>query len=260
MIHIRTENEIKLMRHGGKILAEALFATLEKVKPGVTELELDSFAEKFIRSKGAEPGFMRVPGYKHTICASTNEIVVHGIPTNRVLQEGDIIGIDMGVYYGGFHTDMAETVRVKSSTSSIHNEKDDEVDRFLRIGKKAMEEGIQMAKAGNHVGHISQALGRVIEKEGGYSVVRSLVGHGVGRELHEAPEIPGLLIGTLVKTPLLKPGMTIAVEIIYNLGKRDVVYANDDEWTIATADDSISGVFERSLLVTENGPDILTAI
>lgn len=259
MIHIRTAKEIEIMRHSGKILAQALFATLEQVKPGVTELELDAFAEKFIRSHGGEPGFMKVPGYKHTICTSTNDNVVHGIPGDRVLVEGDIIGIDMGVFYQGFHTDMAETVRVESDAVKKMGKKD-ETDIFLAAGKKALEAGIAQAKGGNHVGDISRAMQGVIEKEHGYAVVRSLVGHGVGRELHEAPEIPGYLLGSISKTPKLKPGMTIAIEIIYNQGSGEIVYANEDNWTLATADGSLSGVFERSMVITEGDADILTAV
>ncbi|CAN5209269.1 type I methionyl aminopeptidase [soil metagenome] len=259
MIHIKTEKEITIMKQGGKILADALFATLEQVTPGVTELELDTFAENFIRSKGAEPGFQKVPGYKHTICASTNDVVVHGIPGKRVLKEGDIIGIDMGVFLGGFHTDMAETIRVESEAVKKMGEKD-ATDTFLAIGKRAMEAGIAQACGGNHVGHISRAMQDIIEKEGKYAVVRSLVGHGVGRALHEEPEIPGYLSKAIEKTPLLKPGMTIAIEIIYNQGKREVRYANHDEWTISSADGSLAGLFERSLVVTKGKPVILTAV
>ncbi len=257
MIKIKTPEEIKIMQHGGHILSDALFATLEKVKPGVTELELDAFAEEFIIKRGGEAGFKKVPGYHHTICASTNDVVVHGIPTNRVLKEGDIIGIDMGVFYQGFHTDMAETIKVKSEKLKVKSE-DDEIDKFLKTGKHAMEEGIKMAKVGNHVGHISRIMQEIVEKKGGYAVVRSLVGHGVGRELHEEPEIPGYLLDEIAHTPLLRPGMTIAIEIIYNAGKRDVVYSAGDEWTIVTKDGSLAGLFERSLVITEKGPVILT--
>lgn len=268
MIHIKTPEEIAFMQHGGHILAEALFATLAQIKPGVTEIELDAFAEKFIRKAGGEPGFMRVPGYHHTICVSTNDVVVHGIPTNRILQEGDIIGIDMGVFYKGFHTDMAETVLVKNPISPAAARSRNSVDKiknpntevvtFLATGKMAMEEGIRMAKPGNHVGHISKAMQDIIEKQGKFSVVRSLVGHGVGRELHEEPEIPGYLAREISKTPVLRVGMTIAVEIIYNMGKRDVTYTTGDDWTIVSKDGSLAGLFERSLVITESGPMILT--
>jgi methionyl aminopeptidase len=249
MIHIKSAEEIKIMQHGGHILAEVLYAVLDHVKPGVSELELDQLAEKLIREKGGEPGFMKVQGYHHTICASTNNNVVHGIPTENVLKDGDIIGIDCGVYYKGFHTDMAETVIVGSVP--------DAVETFLATGKQAMMEGIQQAVIGNRVGHISKAIQDIVEGKG-YSIVHSLIGHGVGRELHEEPEVPGYVAQKLEKTPLLKEGMTIAVEVIYNMGDRKVELDDADGWTIKTADGSLSGVFERSIVITKDGPKLLT--
>jgi methionyl aminopeptidase len=258
MIYIKKEKDIAIMYSGGAILAKALDAALSAVRVGITELELDSIAEKTIRDAGAESGFKKVDGYRYTICAATNDVVVHGIPTKRVLQEGDIIGIDCGVYLGGFHTDMAETVLVSDLPVNEQETVYADTLRFLRIGKKAMWEGIGQVGPGKRVGHISQAMQKVIEDEGGYGVVKSLVGHGVGRELHEEPEIPGFLSQKIDKTPLLMPGMTIAIEIIYTKGDPEVVYANDDDWTIATLDGSLSGLFERSLVVTQEGYSLLT--
>jgi len=255
MIKIKTAEELAIMRESGRILAETLREVIKHVRPGVSELELDALAEKLIREKGGEPGFQKVPGYKHATCMSTNDIVVHGIPTGYKLKEGDIIGIDCGVFYKGFHTDMAETVRVKSSESKIQNE---EVDRFLEVGKKALEAGIKQAQLGNHVGDISKAIQDIVETHNGYSVVRSLVGHGVGQELHEEPEVPGYLIGEIEKTPLLREGMVIAVEVIYNMGGPEIVFANRDGWTLKTEDQSLAGLFERSLAITKSGPQILT--
>lgn len=249
MIDIKTPQELKIMAHGGHILAEVLFALLEFIKPGVSELEIDELAERLIREKGGEPGFQKVPGYRHTICVSTNDVVVHGIPTHYKFKEGDVVGIDCGVYYKGFHTDMAETIKVKSQK--------DEIDLFLETGKRALEGAIQVAKPGNRIGHISQMIQKIVE-EAGYSVVRSLIGHGVGRSLHEEPEVPGFLTGKISDTPLLSEGMTIAIEVIYNRGKFDVVYANKDGWTIKTKDSSLSGLFERSVAITKNGPIVLT--
>jgi methionyl aminopeptidase len=225
------------------------------VKPGISEIELDAMAEKLIREKGGEPGFQKVPGYKHATCISTNEVVVHGIPSPYILKEGDVIGIDCGVFYKGFHTDMSETVRVQSSKSEIQN---DEINKFLKIGKEALRAGIKQAKLGNHVGDISKAIQDIVEVQNGYSVVRSLVGHGVGRELHEDPEIPGYLVGRIEKTPVLAEGMVIAVEVIYNMGGPDIVFANRDGWTLKTADGSLAGLFERTLAITKNGPLMLT--
>lgn len=250
MIHIKSEEEIAIMAQGGEILSEVLWKVISAVRPGVSELELDELAEKLIRQKGAEPGFKKVAGYHHTICVATNEVVVHGIPTNYKLKPGDIIGIDCGVFLNGFHTDMAQTVSVGKPSTKI--------EKFLKTGEKALFEGIKQARSGNRVGNISQVVQKIVEKEGGYSIVRSLIGHGVGRELHEEPEVPGYLSGAMGRTPLLKPGMTIAVEIIYNMGRKEVMYGNNDGWTIQTSDGSLSGVFERSILIGKEGPVMLT--
>lgn len=253
MIQIKTQQEIAIMEKGGKILADTLFAVLAAAKPGVTELELDTLAEKLIREQGGEPGFKKVPGYHHTICVSTNDAVVHGIPTTYTLQAGDILGIDCGVYLDGFHTDMSESI-VVGTKETADKEKVD----FLDTGKKALDLAIAQVKPGNHIGHISKTIQMIVEGAG-YSVVRELIGHGVGRELHEDPEVPGYLSGKIEKTPLLKEGMVIAVEIIYNMGKKEVAYAGeDDEWTIVTADGSLSGLFERTVAITKNGHQILT--
>lgn len=258
MIHIKSNEEINKMRHGAHILSEVLYEVVRFAKVGVTELELDALAERLIKEKGGEPGFKKVKGYHYTICASTNDVVVHGIPTHYAYKEGDIAGIDCGVYYQGFHTDMAETVRIKKKESRIKDEKD-EIDRFLQTGKRALDAAIKQAKAGNRTGHISKTIQDIVEKESGYSIVRSLVGHGVGRQLHEEPEVPGFLQGPIEKTPVLKPGMTIAIEVIYNMGGKEVIYKGNDDWTISTKDRSISGVFERTVLIADTGPEILTA-
>ena len=263
MIHNKTLNEISIMSEGGRILAEVLGEVLKHVKPGVSEVGLDVLAEKLIREKGAEPGFKKVRGYKHTICVSTNDVVVHGVPTGYKLKEGDIIGIDCGVYYKGFNTDAAHTVRVKSSkfnpSTSLRAgvQSSDEVDRFLETGKRALEEAIKVAKVGNRTGHISKKIQDIIEGQG-YSVVRSLVGHGVGRSLHEEPEVPGFLATKIDNTVKLSVGMTIAIEVIYNMGKVDVVYSNNDGWTIKTKDNSVSGLFERTIAITKEGQLVLT--
>lgn len=254
MIHVKTREEIQKMGEGGRILAGVLFEVLGVVKPGVSELELDSLAEKRIREKGGESAFRKVPGYRHTTCISVNNVVVHGIPTEYRLREGDIIGIDCGVYYEGFYTDMAQTVRVQGEGTRV--KKPDEIDRFLETGRRALEEAIKQAKVGNRVGHISKTIQKIVEGLG-YSVVRSLVGHGVGHNLHEEPEIPGFLEGEIEETLPLQEGMVIAVEVIFNQGKRDVVLAKD-RWTIKTSDGSFSGLFERTLAITKNGPIVLT--
>ncbi len=258
MINIKTAEEIKIMQESGRILSETLWEVLKHVRPGVSEIELDALAEKLIREKGGEPGFQKVPGYKHATCISTNDVVVHGIPSNYKLKDGDIIGIDCGVYYNGFHTDMSETVRVSSQKSKVKSQKSDEVDTFLEGGKKALEAGINKAVVGNHVGDISKAIQDIVEVQGGYSVVRTLVGHGVGRELHEEPEVPGYVQGKIEKSPELKEGMVIAIEVIYNMGGPEVILANNDGWTLKTEDGSLAGLFERTVAITKSGPQILT--
>ena len=224
MIDLKTKQEIEIMKTGGKILADVLFEVLKNIKIGVSEIELDQLAEKLILEKGGEPGFKKVEGYKHAICISTNDVVVHGIPTNYKLKEGDVVGIDCGVYYKGFHTDMAQTVRIKDKGLRI---KEDEIDEFLKIGEKAMWEGIKAAKAGQRVGDISKA-------------------------------IQGIVDGSILETALLEEGMTIAIEVIYNMGKSDVIYSGGDGWTIKSKDGSLSGLFERSIAINNGESLILT--
>lgn len=248
----KTKEEIVIMRRAGEISGQALEEALKMVKPGVTELELDAKVDKIIQKKGATAGFKKVEGYKHATCISVNDEVVHGIPADNKLKDGDVVCIDTGAYLEGFHSDMAETVVVGKA-------KDKKTYEFLDAGKRAMYAGIRAAQPGNHVGDISKAMQDIIEREKGYSVVRSLVGHGVGRDLHEDPQIPGYLSGKIEKTPLLIPNMTIAIEIIYNMGGKEVEYEGSDDWTIVTKDGSFSAVFERTIVISEKGPELLTA-
>lgn len=257
MINVKTPEEIKIMREGGKILSSVLLQILKNIKPGVTELEIDNLAEKLILKNGAKPGFKEVKGYNNSICVSTNNVVVHGVPTDYKFKTGDVVGIDCGVLYKGFHTDVAHTVRVQNSKLKTQIS-GDEIDKFLETGKRALNEAIKMAKVGNRVGHISKTIQKIIEREG-YSIVRSLVGHGVGRSLHEEPEVPGFLDTDIKETPVLKTGITIAIEVIYNMGKSNVKYLNEDGWTLVTEDGSISGLFERTIAITKGEPLILTA-
>ncbi|PIP74396.1 MAG: type I methionyl aminopeptidase [Candidatus Levybacteria bacterium CG_4_9_14_3_um_filter_35_16] len=256
MIIVKTKEEIEKMRIGGKILADVVFEVLNRAKPGITELALEKFAEELIIKKGGFPGFKKVKGYKFATCISTNDVIVHGIPGNYSLKEEDVFGLDCGVYYEGFFTDMSETIRVRNSKFEIRNSKLDEIDEFLETGGFALNEAIKKAKIGNRVGHISKTIQDIVEDKG-YSVVRDLIGHGVGRKLHEEPGIPGYLVGKIGNTSLLKEGMTIAIEVIYNMGKSGIRYS-DDQWTIRTQDKSLSGLFERTVAITKKGPVILT--
>lgn len=249
MINIKTQKEIEIMAKGGKILSDVMWILIKEIKPGISELEIDSLAAKLINEKGGEPGFKKVEGYNHTICISVNNVVVHGIPTDYELREGDIVGIDCGVFLEGFHTDMSETHRVSS-------QKSDEVERFLEVGKEGLNRAIDQARVGNRIGNISKTIQDTVESNG-YSVVRTLVGHGVGEDLHEEPEVPGFLTGSIEKTKKLTEGMVIAIEVIYNMGAPELVLA-DDGWTLKTKDGSLSGLFERTVAITRNGPLILT--
>lgn len=250
MINIKTPNEIEIMKKGGKMLSEVMWELISFVKEGILEIEIDKLAEKLILEKGGKPGFKRVDGYKYSVCLSTNDVVVHGIPTDYRLKNGDVIGIDCGVFYNGFHTDMSETVIVGKP-------KDPKTEEFLKVGKIALLEAIEQVKVGNHVGDISKTIQDIIE-DNGYSVVETLVGHGVGRKLHEEPEVPGLLMDPIDQTPLLREGMVIAVEVIYNMGKPDLKLDNDG-WTLRTKDGSLGGLYERTVAITKNGPEILTS-
>lgn len=249
--------KIQNMTQAGKILGEVLEEVMAFIKPGVTEREIDALADRLISEKGGEVGFKKVPGYHHATCISTNDVVVHGIPTDRVIVAGDVVGVDCGVYLNGFHTDMAETKLVLDLRSKIKDLRSKQ--EFLETGKKACFAGIKQAKSGNRVGDISAVIQAIVEGEG-YSVVRSLVGHGVGKDLHEHPEIPGYLDKPIDKTPMLTVGMTIAVEVIYNMGGQEVVYTEGDEWTILSEDGSLSGLFERTILITEQGPKLITKL
>jgi methionyl aminopeptidase len=176
MIDYKTEDEIKIMAEGGHILSSVLWEVLGNAKPGVSEVELDKLAEELIIKKGGEPGFKKVENYPNATCISVNDVVVHGLPTKYVLAEGDVLGVDCGVFYKGFHTDMAHTIRVSLDKSS-----NPEIDRFLEVGERAMYEGIKMAKPGNRVGHISKAVQDIVEKEAGYSIGGSWCRKGTSR-------------------------------------------------------------------------------
>lgn len=249
MIPLKTEDEIEKMKKGGQILAEVMEEIKKNVWPGVSTLDLDRLADKLISQKG-EPSFKKVPGYKWATCMCVNETVVHGIPGQYRLKEGDLLGIDIGLFYRGFHNDMAQTVIVGEQKEK--NKLD-----FLKTGQKALEKAIDQALIGKHIGHLSMMIQETVENEG-YSSVRALTGHGVGKNLHEEPSIPCFLEGKIEKTPKLEEGMTLAVEVIYNQGRPQVVYRNDDGWTIQTEDGKLSGLFENTIAITAKGPIVLT--
>lgn len=243
MVVARTPEQLQLIRKSGVITAKALKKVLDNAKPGVSLVELDRIAEEEIRRLGGEPSFMTVEGYSWATCLTINNEVVHGIPRPIQLHEGDIFSIDMGAVFKGWHTDSAWTIIVGGGTNQL-----------LETGEKAMWNGIKKAVTGHRVGDISSAMQTTLEDKG-YSVVRSLVGHGVGQHLHEEPEIPGY--GVPNTGPKLIKNMTIAIEAIYAEGSGEVETSSDG-WTIVTKDSSMHGFFEMSVIVGDKKPEVLT--
>lgn len=257
MINIYRPDEIEKIEEGGKILGETLQKVLEKTSPGITTRELDKYAEELIEAAGAKPSFKMEKGYFWTTCMNVNDMVVHGIPGEYRLQAGDVLGVDVGSYCKGFHTDTSWTVIIGEKRAERREQR--AVSDFLQTGKIALEKAIKVCRVGNHIGDISQTIQETVEGSG-YSCVRQLVGHGVGRALHEDPEIPCYLRGRRENTPEIKKGMVLAIEVIYNQGKAQVVYAGDDGWTIVSRDRSLSGLFEHTVVVTEKGAEVVTKV
>jgi methionyl aminopeptidase len=242
----KSAREIELMAEAGAVVAATHELLREHVRPGVTTGELDRLADEFIRSHGGVPTFKGYRGYPAAICTSPNETVVHGIPGGYALEEGDVLSIDVGVTLGGFVADSAWTFPVGEVTS--------DAERLLETGEAALHAGIEQARVGNHVGDISAAVQRATE-EAGFSVVRSLVGHGVGRSMHEEPQIPNF--GEPGRGPRLAPGMTLAIEPMITAGGASVFMA-EDHWSISTDDGSLAAHFEHTVAVTDEAPRILT--
>lgn len=250
MINIKNEAEIAIMQEAGRIAAAILQATLSRAVPGTTTKSLNDFAEKQIMAYNAAPSFKGYQEYPFATCINVNEGVVHGFPGSYELKRGDLLSIDLGVYYRGFHADTSWTVLVEADQVTRGSRK-----RFLNAGKKALRQAIGVCRPGSQVGDISQAIQTVIE-QAGFSVVRDLVGHGVGRELHEEPSVPGF--GQRGQGPVLKVGMVLAIEVIYTEGSYNLT-TEADGWTIRTVDRKLSGLFEHTVAVTNSGPIVLTS-
>jgi methionyl aminopeptidase len=248
----KSRAEIDQMAEAGAVVARTHELIGELIRPGVTTAELDRAAEEFIRSQGGVPTFLGYRGvqtpFPASICASPNSMVVHGIPGELTLDEGDILSVDVGVTLGGFVADSAYTFPV--------GEVSEEASRLLDAGQVALAAGIEQARVGNHIGDISAAIQRATE-DAGFSVVRTLVGHGVGRSMHEEPQIPNF--GEPGRGPQLATGMTLAIEPMINAGRPEVVMEGDG-WSISTSDGSLSAHFEHTVAVTEEGPRILTLV
>ena len=247
MIFLKTDEEIELLRNCNQIVAKTLAEIAKLIKPGISTLALDKRAEEFIRDNGGVPNFLGYGGFPNSICASVNEQVVHGFPSDKtILKEGDIISIDCGVAKDGFNGDSAYTFCVGEVAPEVLN--------LLRTTKESLYKGIEQAYEGRRIGDIGNAIQTYCEDRG-YTVVREMVGHGVGRKLHEAPEVPNY--GKKGNGIMLKSGMTIAIEPMIDIGTKDVKWM-DDNWTVKTADGSLSAHYENTVLITDGEPELFT--
>ncbi|MGP3778940.1 type I methionyl aminopeptidase [Halanaerobium saccharolyticum] len=249
MIILKSRREIDIMREANQIVAETHAYLAENIKPGISTAELDQLADEFIRSKGAVPSFKGYQGFPASICISINEEVVHGIPADhRFLEAGDIVSIDIGTFYEGFNGDAARTHAVGSISENAS--------KLLKVTEESLLKGIEKAVIGNRLFDISHAVQEYVEKNG-FSVVRDYVGHGIGRDMHEDPQIPNF--GPAGKGPKLKKGMTLAIEPMVNIGGYEVETLEDD-WTVVTKDRSLSAHFEHTIAITEAGVEILSKL
>lgn len=246
MIYVKNKKDIELMREACRLTKRALNFVGEHIKPGITTGELDKIAYDFIKEHKAIPSFLNYNGFPASICSSVNDEVVHGIPGNRVIVDGDIVSIDIGAYLNGFHGDCAKTFFVGNVS--------EEARKLVTVTRQSFYEGIKMAKAGNRIGDISNAIETYVESFG-YSAVRDLVGHGIGKALHEDPSVPNF--GKAGRGARLIPGMTLAIEPMINQGKFNV-FTEDNNWTVKTCDGKLSAHYENTILITEGEPEILT--
>lgn len=246
-VSIKSQREIELMREAGRLLSEVHNRLEQELKPGMSTWDINQFGDKLIRELGCIPSFLNYNGFPASICVSVNDEVVHGIPSrDRIIKEGDIVSLDVGLIHKGYHSDAARTHAIGQIT--------DETSRLIEVTKQSFFEGMKFAKAGNHLHDISNAIGAYAESLG-YGVVRDLVGHGIGKEMHEDPQIPNFK--QVKKGVRLKAGMTLAIEPMINAGRYDVVWL-DDNWTVVTEDGSLSAHYENTVLITDDEPEILT--
>jgi methionyl aminopeptidase len=242
--------ELEILRRSNRLVAETLQELAGRVRPGVTTLELDRFAEGYLRERGARPAFKGYRDYPFTLCASINEAVMHGFPSTRALQEGDILSLDMGAVVEEYYGDAAVTLPVGRISP--------EAERLLAVTRECLDRAVRAAQPGGRLADISQAVQGHAEANG-FSVVRVFVGHGIGKALHEAPQIPNFVDAGQGRGPILKPGMVLAIEPMINAGGPDVKVL-EDRWTAVTVDGALSAHFEHTVAITEHGPDILTLL
>lgn len=246
-VSIKTAREIELMRQSCRLLEDVFAQMAATIRPGISTKEIDRLGEKLIRAHGCEPNFLNYNGYPASICVSVNDEVVHGIPhEDHILQEGDIVSLDAGLIYKGYHSDMARTFAVGEVSEAAK--------KLIEVTRQSFFEGIKQAYAGNHLYDISNAIDAYVTPLG-YGIVRDLVGHGIGTKLHEDPQIPNF--AQKRKGILLQPGMTLAIEPMINQGRADVEWL-DDDWTVVTEDGLLSAHYENTVLITDGEPEILT--
>ncbi|OGK25090.1 type I methionyl aminopeptidase [Candidatus Roizmanbacteria bacterium RIFCSPLOWO2_01_FULL_37_13] len=249
MIKLKIKEEIGIMKEGGRRLREVVKELIPQIKAGITTKQIDNKAEKLIIKMGGEASFKKVKGYFWSTCLPLNEQIVHTPPSDRVLKECDVLTVDIGMYYKGFHTDFADTIAIGKVS--------EDVTKFLQTGRKTLDLAIKKTKKESRIGEISQTIQKEVGKAG-YSIVKELTGHGVGRNLHEDPYIPGFLDRPVENTLIIKPGLVIAIEIIYAMGNGKMEYEENDDWSIRTTDKSLSACFEHTVAVTDGGSIILT--
>ena len=248
MILIKNDLEISLMRKAGKIVGETLNLLERNIKPGITTAELNRIAEEFITKQGAKPSFKGLYGFPASVCISVNTTVVHGIPGTYILKDGDIVSVDCGAFIDGFHGDAARTFPVGNVT--------EEARKLIEVTEKSFFKGIEKAKLGNRLSDISSEIQKYAEAQG-FSVVRDFVGHGIGRNVHEDPNVPNF--GKPSKGPLLVKGMVLAIEPMLNIGKHNVKTLSDG-WTVVTADGTLAAHYENTIAILPDGPEILTLV
>src|SRR5579875_3335908 len=247
MIKLKNKEEIEIMRQSALLVSKTLSEVAKILKPGITTLAIDAFIAQFLKDHGAVPSFLNYHGYPFNSCISVNDVVVHGFPGKYELKEGDIVSVDIGVYKNGYHGDHAYTFLIGKPT--------DEIVQLVRITKESLYKGIEKAVAGNRVGDISYAIQEYTEKKHGYGVVRELVGHGLGKSMHEDPQVPNY--GRRGTGPVMKEGLVLAIEPMINLGTREV-YTEKDGWTVRTADHKPSVHFEHDVCIKKGKADILS--
>jgi methionyl aminopeptidase len=248
MVHIKTATEIETMRESALLVGKAIAEVIKAIKPGATTAQLDKIADEFIRDHKATPSFKNFKGYPYATCISVNDAVVHGFPNNAELKEGDVVSVDVGVYKNAYHGDSAYTLAI--------GDPGEEVLQLMKVTKESLYKGIEKAVAGNRVGDIGFAVQDYCEKHFGYGVVRELVGHGLGKSLHEDPQIPNF--GKRGSGAKLQEGMAIAIEPMVNLGVKEVWYDRDG-WTVRTKDGKVSAHYEHNICVKKGAPDVLSS-